>query len=516
MSMLQIRARYAPVSYAAGLLCFVMVCAAVFAEAQATSSVKVTQPPIMNVLAHVPGGNTSGGEIREAVPRKDGYFHLDTPRTIARLKQLHANNYNYLIWNSPSDWDDLRKEFLPAAQRAGINVWVYLVPPTESRIKYAHPFRTDYMRWATELAKLSVRYPCLQAWVIDDFFANLKLFTPEYVKQLQQAAHAINPNFRFFPDFVLNNINAQVADKYGPVIDGVVAPYIDMPYYNTQRTNSLDPQINAAHAALAKWNVPVYVLLYVGRHLGSPLEPTPQYAHAVMQIAEKAMHEGRLGGLISYGTPLELHPARTRTNPALDGNGRLSFEVTRVPNKAGDWAEAWQTIKVDPKATRYWLSFWHYDRWGEGDHPGLLVKEVLLDDKVVWSMDPAADVSATWFEGGSLEGTLDLTDVLRGKTTARLTLRMRTVKNFSQLPLDVSFDRLKASGFTISDPGFETGRGWNVSDSGGAMLAAIDHYDPNTFSEIFTVVSNDFAGYEQQGRRTKGRAPVASHPARAR
>ncbi|MBS1814621.1 MAG: hypothetical protein JSS87_07080 [Acidobacteria bacterium] len=456
----------------------------------------MAQPPIVDVLAHLTGGNTSGGEIRETVMRKDGYFHLDTPRMIARLKQMHANTYNYMIWNSPSDWDDLQKEFLPAAQKAHINVWIYLVPPTESRFKYAHPFRVDYVRWASELAKLSLRYPCLQAWAIDDFFANFKLFTPEYVKQLQQTAHSINPNFRFYPDLQLDSLDSELVSKYAPYIDGIIAPYIDMPYYNTQRTNSLRPQITAANKVLEQWKLPLYVLIYVGRHLGSPLEPTPQYAHDAIQIAESEMRNGHLAGIISYGTPLETYPARTRTNEALDGNGRLSLEVTKYPNKAGDWAQASQTVRIDPKSPKYWLSFWHYDRWGEGDHPKCLVKEVLIDDKVMWSADPAGDTSATWFDGGSLEGTLDLTNVLKDKKTAKLTLRLRTLQNFSKLPLDVSFDRLTARGFTITDPRFETGKGWKVSDIGGAMLAAIDHYDPNTFRELFTTVSTMFGRYQ--------------------
>jgi hypothetical protein len=466
-------------------------------------SAKATGPVIMNVLAQVPGANTAGGEIREALPRKDGNFHLDTPSTIARLKQLHANNYNYLIWNSVTDWDDLQQEFLPAAQRAGISVWVYLVPPTESTGKYSAPFRTDYMRWSVELAKLSLRYPCLQSWVMDDFFANLKLFTPEYVKRLQLAAHAINPNFHFFPDLVLtslNPLNQQFADTYGPVIDGVVAPYIDMPYYNTQRTNSLEPQINAAHAALAKWNVPVYVLLYVGRHLQSPLEPTPQYAHDVMCIAEKAMHDGRLGGIISYGTPLQPHPEQTRTNLALDGNGRLSFEVSIVPNKAGDWAEASQVVVVHPKQAQYWLSFWHHDRWSTNDGRGRLVEEALLDGKVVWQDDPAQGIPDTWLEGSELGGVVNVTEELKDKTSARLTLRMRTRKDFSGDSIDVSFDRLKGTGFTIRNPGFETNAAWTVRDSGGAMLAAIDHYDPDYLRKVFAAVSAAFASYDNPHR----------------
>ena len=76
-------------------------------------------PALTGVLAHVTGGNTVSAEIREKKERADGYFYIDMPRMIGRLKALHAYTYNYLVWNSPSDFDDLRKEFLPAAQKRG-------------------------------------------------------------------------------------------------------------------------------------------------------------------------------------------------------------------------------------------------------------------------------------------------------------------------------------------------------------------------------------------------------------
>ncbi|MEO6923532.1 MAG: hypothetical protein ABI142_06880, partial [Bryocella sp.] len=141
------------------------------ATEDASSGVGVSPKPLTHVLGHVAGGNTIGGEVRERTTRADGYFHIDTPRTIARLEELHMNNCNYLIWNSPSDWDDLRHEFLPAAEAAGIQVWAYLAPPAETfaKGKGSDPYRTDYEKWAHELATLSLRYKSLSAWVMDDF-----------------------------------------------------------------------------------------------------------------------------------------------------------------------------------------------------------------------------------------------------------------------------------------------------------------------------------------------------------
>lgn len=463
----------------------------------AAPSASSSAPPLTGVLADVTGGNTIGAEIRETTDRSDGYFHIDTPRMIARLKELHANTYNYLIWNSPSDFDDLRLEFLPAAQKAGIKVWVYLVPPSESRVKASFPYKTDYEQWARVLAELSKQYPVLQAWEMDDFTFNLKIFTPQYVQKLQEAAHAINPNLRFFPVLELPAVTEKWVADYGPVIDGVVAPYLDLPYTNTQRTTSLDSQINSAQKLLGK-DKPLYVLLYVGRDLSAALEPTPQYIHSALNICFRAMHENRLGGVVTYGTFINKQSPLTRPNRALDGLGRLSLARSYTTTHVGDWAAASQTITVDPNTPRIWFSFWHHSIWGAGDPHKLFAMEVLIDNNVVWSADPSYGACDTWYNGSSLQGTLDLTSALKGKSTATLTLRLRTVKQNKSRSIDVSFDRLHAVGFKLEDPGFETGKGWKVADSGGDLLAAIDRFDPQLHQKMFKTVSDLFASYNEK------------------
>lgn len=112
------------------------------------------------MLANYGGGHTIDMEMREKVPRADGYFHVDTERTISALKNLGANTHYFLMWHSPSDWQDFTEEFLPAAQKADIDVWAYIVPPSEcdpdgwcSRL-----YGTDYVAWAENIAARSVEY----------------------------------------------------------------------------------------------------------------------------------------------------------------------------------------------------------------------------------------------------------------------------------------------------------------------------------------------------------------------
>ena len=152
--------------------------------------------------------------------------HVDGNAMLARLTELGVTTYYWLIWRD-TDWEDLQ-DFLPKAAAAGIEVWPYLVPPSESPPHtkcYSEPFRLDYQQWAGEIARLSLKHPNVTAWVIDDFYANKDLYTPEYVRGMQARAKALNPGLRFLPLMYFNEIDRSFAERYREVIDGVVIAY---------------------------------------------------------------------------------------------------------------------------------------------------------------------------------------------------------------------------------------------------------------------------------------------------
>ena len=157
--------------------------------------------------------------------------HVDCELMVQRLQELGANTYMWLIWHSPNDWEDLH-EFLPLAAEADITVWVYLVPPSESTITheqfpYSEPFRLDYVRWAEEIAKLSLEHENLVGYVIDDFWGNVtpRWFTPESIQAMVDAGRAINPEIKFYPLMYFNQIGPRFVQMLGTVVDGVVAAY---------------------------------------------------------------------------------------------------------------------------------------------------------------------------------------------------------------------------------------------------------------------------------------------------
>ncbi len=151
---------------------------------------------------------------------------VNTELMVKRLRDLGTTTYYWLIWHQATDWDDLTA-FLPAAAREHIQVWVYLVPPSEGPPHYpaSEPFKLDYVRWAEEIARLSLRHPNLTGWVIDDFYANHSVFTPGYVKQMQSKARSLNPQLVFLPLMYFPEITAQFVEDYHEAIDGVVVAY---------------------------------------------------------------------------------------------------------------------------------------------------------------------------------------------------------------------------------------------------------------------------------------------------
>jgi hypothetical protein len=152
---------------------------------------------------------------------------VDVDGLVARLRQLGVTTYYWLIFHAPTDWDDLEL-FLPKAAEARLKVWVYLVPPSESPPHtelYSEPFRCDYQRWAEAIARLSLQHPNLTGWVIDDFYANHRLFTPTYVGEMRSRAQRINPGLAFLPLMYFGEVTPQFVQQYCKVIDGVVVAY---------------------------------------------------------------------------------------------------------------------------------------------------------------------------------------------------------------------------------------------------------------------------------------------------
>lgn len=454
--------------------------------------------PAAGVKAALAGGNTVGAAVREAKPRSDGYRHIDTPALIDTLTRLGANTYFYGIWDSPTDWEDLRTEFAPAAQRAGIQIWPYIVPPSETSVdgRASRPFMTDYIAWAEAIANLSRQYDVLVAWAIDDFEfdVNSRLFTPTYMARIRAAQDAINPSLGFYTCAYFGEAtNPAFLDRHQPYIDGIVYPFLDGNRINTHVSETAGADLDAILAETEKRGLGLLQLVYAGRFLDAPLTPTEHYVDEAVSVGLDYTARGAIAGVIAYGLQTDDAPTLSSDNKAMYGTGRLSLVTGRRPIHAGSYSEAKQTITVDPDARRHELSFWHHRAFTPSvGGPGQLAISVHIDDEEVWNSDVTDEPWLLWMQGDSFQGPVELTKFLAGKTTAELAFRLRALSDVERFPVDVGIDQLESVGFDIPQPDFESPDGWRLSATGDATPPAIEQFVPDRPRRIFTTVANHF------------------------
>ena len=112
------------------------------------------------------------------------------------------NTYTWQISGS-SSWQDLQN-YLPKAKINGIPILISLLPPSECppinpNGNYSEPFRLDFITWAREIAKLSLRYSNLKGFTIEDLQVNLSqgYLTQSYIDKINVEVTSINPKLKF-------------------------------------------------------------------------------------------------------------------------------------------------------------------------------------------------------------------------------------------------------------------------------------------------------------------------------
>ncbi|WP_327092965.1 NEW3 domain-containing protein [Nonomuraea sp. NBC_01738] len=470
--------------------------------------------PPGGIKAAQTGGNTVGDVIREERPRADGYRHIDTPATIRVLSRLGVNTYVYLIWNSPTDWQDLVEEFAPAAQKAGIRLWLYLVPPSECQtnpVKHlngrcSRPFEKDYVKWAEEIAKLSIARPNVAAWALDDFFSQLP---PGEIEEMQRVQDAINPDLGFYTTVYYGEaVNPHFYDRYQGVIDGIIYPYTGA-NSNTQDASRIRPNLEAILALTEPRGLGVVLLAYTGRYLSAIVPPTDRYIADVITETRPFMRSGRLMGITLYGLPIADGKAMTSYNVARTGSGWLSLAPSIFARtEPGDYAEAAQPITVDPGATAMSLDFSDFDLYYDQNNTASRyhTRQILVDGQVVWEADAPAS-GGVWYRHH-----VDLSAALKGKRQATLAIRL-TDKTSLSLWTGIVVDDLRATGFRLSDGGFERDGAWKLTRNNDAIFAEVHHFTDFDPSNALEAARTAFRGepYRQSPARGPNRPGEAMY-----
>lgn len=402
----------------------------------------------------------------------DARRQLDSRATIAAVERLHANTYFYLV-HSVADWNTMRDEFLPAASKAGLDVWLYFVPPSECPETCSLPFEKDYIRIAAETAKLGLTYPNLKGLAIDDFAYNVALYTPEYIGRLREAGRAVNPKFQFFPLLYWRSMTAEFLDRYSRVIDGVIFAYRDEPTINTSRNSTLREQLDRAEALMRDRGLALVLMIYCAPLGRIPIPPSVEYVRNSVAMGVEDVRRGRLAGVVTYKLDKSGRPAPAAENYAASGNGRATMLVSGANMEAGGYAE----LSCPATAERAALTFQRtafYTRVPAG----YLFLQVLADDRVAWEQDVASIESKTW-----KPERIEL-----GPVRGRLRLRLALKRKAGSLQAIAGFDGLVAEGFTLADPGFENSAAWAAAQTGPAFMPMVQIYDPGRPVRMFNAV----------------------------
>jgi hypothetical protein len=469
-------------------------------------AVGVVLSTAMFVVPSAPAAEVAAGPQRvhgsNARPIRDADGRVNSAATISRLQDVHADSHMFLVAGQ-TDWDDLRLEFAAAAQAAGIKVWVYLLPPShceepdgspDPSCSHYLPYKKRYDDWARAIASLSVQYPVVTAWAIDDFAnsTNLSYFTPAYMREVQRVSRAIKPSLHFYPVVYHDKLTAGnfLAD-YASVMDSVVMPYRDDPYRNTLWTGTLTAQLDSASARLAEYGRKLILMVYALNLSNTQVAPDVDYVQRITTTGVWYTLAGTIAGVVQYGFPLTPgKPGRGDINFSRgDGNGALMLTVRAAQvTSAGDWAAARATIRFNTGSDSCFMRLWHTDNRGiVPDKTGFHAKQVLVDGQVIWSRDVFNDDTA-W-----LSTSMDVSQRLAASGgSADLSLRLYELAGVNDVHVRASFDDISLTGCHLigGNNSFELVGGWYMSRNGGAVLAGQHIYDPVYSTRVFDMVAD--------------------------
>jgi len=239
---------------------------------------------------------------------------IDVLRLIRHCEEIGATCYHFLIGHQKTDWDDFPL-FVEAAEKSpdlrsrGFTIWVYLVPPSESRRGKSEPFGLDFVAWMENVARFSVDHPSVTAICIDDFYwspENQALFTRDYLKRMRAAADRYNPHLALVTVMYWEEIEParEVAamkevSVIADAIDGILYPYMAVSLgkrYSHKETSALPAELKRLRQFYP--GIPVIVDIYVTKHSRSSDLPDPDWVGKLIDLSSE-----NADGVALYGSP---------------------------------------------------------------------------------------------------------------------------------------------------------------------------------------------------------------------
>lgn len=157
------------------------------------------------------------------------------------------------IWtiDATHTWKQLQN-YMPKAKSSGTTVYVGVLapsdtPPINPTGSYSEPYRNDYITWAKEIAKLSLKYSNLKIWAIKSLQLNLDkgYLRQSYVDSAVAAGKAVNSNLVFDPTIYTTTSSGDVTPP--PAQTNFTAAF------HTDNTGSITP-LSISPSTDSNWN----------------------------------------------------------------------------------------------------------------------------------------------------------------------------------------------------------------------------------------------------------------------
>ena len=201
----------------------------------------------------------------------------------------------------------------PQFQQAGIRLWLYLAPPSET---VPDPYGSDYVTWATQCATIAKTYPCVAGLCIDDFCntKNHTTFTTTHCQSMMTAAHAIDPQLSLLVTGYYTDQTTYFANyiKKG-VVDGVIFPYYVRESNNNCFTDTTS--LKSEFSSYRTWldtqttaggltgKMPLITMVYASTLSFATDSPTPTYVSTCLTSGLQATASGSACGVCTYCLP---------------------------------------------------------------------------------------------------------------------------------------------------------------------------------------------------------------------
>lgn len=119
----------------------------------------------------------------------------DVERTVAAMHDIGATAF-YVHVKRQRDFDKA-KSYLEKFKDTDIKTWIV----TNGHCYGLEPYPKDCKSWAKEIATLSLTYPNLEAYTLDDYDPAKRSKTPDEIQSIIAEKNVINPELKIIPTF---------------------------------------------------------------------------------------------------------------------------------------------------------------------------------------------------------------------------------------------------------------------------------------------------------------------------